>query len=163
MVSLWLLPVSALFAAVCAASIAELRRLSKERVTRETAAAVVAGAASVVAGICLYAIGAQFTDETACRNAGAACFLVFPIISVIILNVEARRLGFRPGSSILAFLSGLVAVVFIGVWATYSWKGPRGDWRATDLLVFASSVALIYGAAACLGWWCGRSMRQTNA
>lgn len=58
---------------------------------------------------------------------------------------------------------GFVAVVFIGAWATYSWRGPRGGWRATDLLVFASSVVLIYGAAACLGWWGGRSMRQTNA
>ena len=163
MVSLSLLPACALLFAICAGATAKLRGLGTGRVTREAAAAVAAGVASVVPGICFYAIGTQFANETASRNAGAACFLVFPIASVIVLNIEARRRGFRPGSSIAAFLFGLLAVVLIGAWATLSWKGPRGGWGATDILVFASSVVLIYSAAACLGWWCGRSIRQANA
>jgi hypothetical protein len=163
MVPLWLLPAGALLVVVCAGLTARLRGLGKGRVTREAAAAVAAGAASVVAGICFYAIGTRFVDETAFRNAGAACFLLFPIISLIVLNIAARRRGFRPGSSFAAFLFGLLAVVLIAAWAALSWKGPRGGWGATDILVFASSAVLIYSAAVCLGWWCGRSIRQTNA
>jgi hypothetical protein len=163
MVPLWLLPAGALFVVICAVSAAKLRGLGKGRVTREAAAAAAAGAASVLPGICFYAIGTKFADETAFRNAGAACFLVFPVFSVIVLNIEARRRGFRPGSSTAAFLLGLLAVVLIGSWATLCWKGPRGGWGATDILVFASSVVLICSAAVCLGWWCGRSIRETNA
>ena len=163
MVPLWLLPAGALFVIICAGLTARLCGLGKRRMKREAAAAVAAGAASVVPGICLYAIGTQFADETAFRNAGAACFLVFPIVSVIVLNIVARRCGFRPGSSTAAFLFGLLAVVLIGAWATLSWKGPRGGWGAADILACASSVVLIYSAAVCLGWWCGRSIRETNA
>lgn len=163
MVTLSLLPAGALFFVICAGSTAKLRGLGKGRVMREAAATLAAGAASVVPGICSYAIGTQFASETAFRNTGAASFLVFPIVSVIVLNIEARRRGFGPGSSIAAFSFGLLAVVLIGGWATLSWKGPRGGWGASDILVFASSVILIYSAAACLGWWCGRSIRQTNA
>ena len=162
-VPLSLLPAAALLLVICAGSTAKLRALGKGRVTREAAVTVAAAAASVVPGICSYAIGTQLADETAARNAGAVFFLVFPVLSVIVLNLEARRCGFRPGSSIAAFLFGLLAVVLIGAWATLSWKGPRGGWGAADILVFASSVVLIYSAAACLGWWCGRSIGQTNA
>jgi len=158
-----LLPAAALLLVICAGSTAKLRGLGNGRVTPEAAATVAAGGACVVPGLCFYAIGARLADETASRNAGAACFLVFPIVSVIVLNLEARRRGFRPGSSIAAFLFGLLAVVLISAWATLSWKGPRGGWGAIDILVFASSVVLIYSAAVCLGWWCGRSLGRTNA
>ncbi|MBL8290256.1 MAG: CehA/McbA family metallohydrolase, partial [Bryobacterales bacterium] len=159
MVSLWLLPVAALLLVLCAGSIAKLRGLGQGRVRREAAVSGISGAASVLAGIFCYAIGTQVADDTAFRNAGAALFLVFPAASVILLNVEARRRGFRPGSSIGAFVFGLAAVVVVGAWATYSWKGPRGGWGAGDVILFAASVVLIYGSAACLGWWCGRKIR----
>jgi hypothetical protein len=162
-VPLWLLPACALLFVIGAGSVVRLRGLGKGRVTREAAATVAAGTASVVPGICFYAIGTQFAGETAWRNAGAACFLVFPLVSVIVLSVHTRRRGFQPGSSIAAFLFGLMAVLLIGAWATLSWKGPRGGWGAIDILIFASSVVLIYSAAVCLGWWCGRSIRQANA
>ena len=63
MVTLSLLPIGALFVVLCAVSIAKLRGLGKGRVTREAAATLAAGAASVVPGICCYAIGTQFADK----------------------------------------------------------------------------------------------------
>jgi hypothetical protein len=163
MVPLWLLPAAALLFFICAGCVAKLRRLGKHRVIRDGGAAVAAAAASVVPGICCYAIGAQVADGTVSRNAGAVCFLAFPAFSVVVFKIAARKRGFRPGSVVGAFLLSLVAVVLIGAWAILYLKGPRGGWAAADILVFACSVVLTYSAAACFGWWCGPSIRQPNA
>ena len=163
MVPLSFLPAVALLFLICAGCIATLRRLGKRRVVRDGAAAVAAAAASVVPGICCYAIGTQFADGTVSRNAGAACFGAFPAFSAVVLTIAARKRGVRPGSVVSAFLLSLVAVVLIGAWVILYVKGPRGGWEAAEILVIACSVVLTYSAAACLGWWCGRSIRQTNA
>jgi hypothetical protein len=162
MVPLSLLPALALLFLVCAACIAKLRRLGKPRVTCDGVAAVAAAAASVVPGICCYAIGTQVAGQTVSRNAGAACFTAFPVFSAVVLTIAARKRGIRPGSVVSAFLLSLVAVVLIGVWAILYLKGPRGGWTAAEVLAFACSVVLTYSAAACLGWWCGRSIRQAD-
>lgn len=163
MVPLWLLPAVALLFFICAGCIAKLRRLGKRRVLHDGAAAVAAAAASVMPGICCYAIGARFADAAVFRNAGAACFVAFPAFSAVVLKIAARKPGFGPGSVAGAFLLSLVAVVLISVWAILYLKGPRGGWAAADILVFACSVIVTYSAAACLGWWCGRAIRQANA
>jgi hypothetical protein len=163
MVPLWLLPAVALLFFVCAGCIAKLRRLGKQRVSHDGAAAFAAAAACVVPGICCYAMGAQFADGTVSRNAGAACFVAFPAVSAVVLKLAARKRGFRPGSVAGVFLLSLVAVVLISAWAILYLKGPRGGWTAPEILVFACSAVLAYSAAACLGWWCGRAIRQTHA
>jgi hypothetical protein len=163
MVPLWLLPAVALLFFIFAGCIAKLRRLGKRRVTHDGAAAAAAAAASVLPGISCYAIGAPFADGTVSRNAGAACFLAFPVLSAVVLRVAARKRGFGAGFVVGAFLLSLVAVVLISAWAILYLKGPHGGWAAAEILVFTCCVVLTFSAAACLGWWCGGAIRQTNA
>jgi hypothetical protein len=163
MVPLWLLSAVALFFFLCAGCVAKLRRLGKRKVSHDGTAAFAAAVASIVPGICCYAIGAQVADGTMSRNAGAACFVAFPAFSAVVLKIAARKRGLGPGSVVGAFLLSLVAVVLVSAWAILYLKGPRGGWTAAETLVFACSVVLIYSAAACLGWWCGRATRQPNA
>src|SRR5712692_6554638 len=117
MVPLWLLPAVALLFFIGAGCIAKLRRLGKRRVSHDGSAAFAAAAASVVPGICCYVIGTRFADETVSRNAGAACFVAFPVLSAVVLKIGARKRGFGPGSVAGAFLLSLLAVALISAWA----------------------------------------------
>jgi len=146
----------------CAGSLALLRRLPKGRIARDGAVAVTAAAASLLVGTCCYAISA-LADGTTWRNVGAASIIGFPIVSTAFLQLASRKEGFRPGSVIGAFLSSTTGVALIGAWAILYLKGPRGGWVAAEISVFSFSAVLAFSSAACLGWWCGRSIRRMNA
>lgn len=163
MVPLWLLPAIALLIVACAGSIAKLLRLGTRRVGEEGAAAAVAATVTFLAVICCYAMGTHSNHGTTWDNAGAACFLAFPIVSTVFLHSASRKHGLRPGSVVGAFLSSTIAVVLIVAWVVLYLKGPRGGWVAAEVFLFAFSVVLTFSGAACLGWWCGRSIRRTNA
>ena len=162
MVPLWLLPAIAMLLLAFAGSLALLRRLPKGRIARDGAVAVTAAAASLLAATCCYAISA-LADGTTWRNAGAAWLMAFPIVSTAFLQLASRKEGFRPGSVIGAFLSSTTGVALIGAWAILYLKGPRGGWVAAEIAVFSFSAVLAFSSAACLGWWCGRSIRRMNA
>ena len=160
MAPLWLLPAIATLLLACAGSLALLRRLPKARIARDGAVAGTAAAASLLAATCCYAISA---DGTTWRNAGAACIIAFPTVSTVFLRLAARKESFRPGSIVGAFLSSTTGVALIGAWAILYLKGPRGGWVAAEIAVFSFSAVLAFSSAACLGWWCGRSIRRMNA
>lgn len=157
-VSFSLLVVGALLGAAGAGLVAALRRLGWMRVRREAGLAGFVAAASVAAGIGCYALGTRVVDDVACRNAGAACFAMFPLLSVAVLRVAARRRGWRIGSTMAGVVLGLAAVVLTGVWVTLVWMGPRGGWQMVDLFAFFGCVVILYSAAVCLGWWSGRGI-----
>jgi hypothetical protein len=142
--------------------LARVRRLSRRRVLQEGAAATAAAAGIIALGICCYAAVAWGAHSTLARNVGAACFLAVPLVVAAILKVGSGRWGLAPGSVAGAILFGLAAFVAISVWAILYLKGPLG-WGTVDLLVSTPSFVLIYSAASCFGWWCGRSIRQANA
>ena len=160
MAPLWLLPAIATLLLACAGSLALLRRLPKGRIARDGAVAGTAAAASLLAATCCYAISA---DGTTWRNAGAACIIAFPTVSTVFLRRAARKESFRPGSIVGALLSSTTGVALIGAWTILYLKGPHGGWVAAEISVFAFSAVLASSGAACLGWWCGRSIRRMNA
>jgi len=162
MAPLWLLPAIAMLLLACAGSLALLRRLPKGRIARDGAVAVTSASTTLLAATCCYAISA-LADATTWRNAGAACIIAFPIVSTVFLQLAARKESFRPGSLVGAFLSSTTGVALIGAWAILYLKGPRGGWVVAEIAVFAFSAALAFSSAACLGWWCGRLIRQINA
>ena len=161
MVPLWLLPAIAMLLLAFAGSLALLRRLPKGRIARDGAVAVTAAAVSLLAATCCYAISAL--GETTWRNAGAACIIAFPIVSTVFLRLGARKESFRPGSLVGAFLSSTTGVALTGAWTILYLKGPRGGWGVAEISVFGFSAVLAFSGAACLGWWCGRSIRRMNA
>ena len=162
MVPLWLLPAVAMLLLAFAGSLALLRRLPKGRIARDGAVAVTAAAVSLLAATCCYAISA-LGDGTTWRNAGAACLIAFPIVSTVFLRLAARKEIFRPGSIVGAFLSSTTGVALTGAWTILYLKGPRGGWGVAEISVFGFSAVLAFSGAACLGWWCGRSIRRMNA
>ena len=151
-----------MFLLACAGSLALLRRLPMTPIARDGAVAVTTAAVSLLAATCCYAIS-PLADGTTWRNAGAACIIAFPIVSTVFLQLAARKEGFRPGSILGAFLSSTTGVALIGAWTILYLKGPRGGWVLAEISVFAFSAVLAFSAAACLGWWCGRSIRRMNA
>ena len=97
------------------------------------------------------------------RNSGTACFLVFPLIGAVALKITSRRYHFPPGSLVGVFLVSVSAFLVIAAWAILYLKGPNGGWSVGEIVVSTASFFLCYGAAACIGWWSGRSIRQQNA
>ena len=162
MVPLSLLPIIAVLLLLCAFMVAKARRLSRRRIVLDGTAAMVAAAASIVPGIGCYVAVAWGSGGQA-RNAGAAFFLAFPLVTAATLQVTSRRYGFPPGSLAGAVLLGLATFFVIAAWAVLYLKGPSGGWGVVELLVYIPSLVLSYSGAACLGWWCGRSIRRTNA
>ena len=161
MAPLWLVSAIAMLLLACAGLLARLRQLPKGRIARDGAVALTAAAVSLLAATCCYAIGPA--DATTWRNAGAACISAFPIVSTVFLRLAARKEGLRPGSIVGAFLSSTTGVALIGAWAILYLKGPRGGWVAAEISVFSFSAVLALSGAACLGWWCRRSIRRMNA
>ena len=163
MVPLWPLPVTALFLLLSAFLLANARRLSRHRMLRDGTAAMAAAVASTIAGICCYAVSASGPGGILARNIGAACVLAFPLVGAAALKMTSRRNNFPPGSFVGAFLLGSSVFVVIAAWTILYLKGPSGGWGAGETLVSTASLVLSYSAAACIGWWSSRSIRQRHA
>ena len=163
MAPLWFVPAGALCVVFFYVLTIWARHVDPARRWRETVASVMAAAFSVVAGITLYAVAGWVADEWPWRNVAAACFVAFPLVSVVTLNVAVRRAPrMKAGSSLGAAVASAIAVAALGGWAAYSWRGPRGNWEAHELLVFAVSVITLFAGSSCFGWWCGGKVRQEN-
>ncbi len=148
---------------VCAACLAALRRLGKERALGDAVTAILAVLPSITLGVISYAAAARSSQGATWRNVGALCFAAFPVLSVGALSLAAHRRGWRRGSVFGALLGGGLAVALVGTWVTVYLKGVRGGWTPVEILVCLGSISLAFIASSCLGWWCGRAIRQKNA
>lgn len=149
--------------AAAAAALARIRKLSNQRLARDLSAAAGAAAISVIAGVALYVLAGQFADELPWRNAAAASLLSFPAVAATVLNAAIRRNPrLNPGSTLGSFVFGAIAAAALAGWATFSWRGPRGNWAASEVLVAAASLTVLFAASACVGWWCGRRIGRSH-
>ena len=162
MVPLWSLPMLAALFVGCAAGLAALRRLGTNRALGDAAVAIRAAVISIAPGVSLYAAAAWSSDGAVWRNAGALCFVAFPLLSAIALSLAARKRGWRRGSVVGTLLGSGLAVAVVATWVTLYLKGVRGGWTSIEMLVSLASVCVTFTASACLGWWSGRTVRQTN-
>lgn len=163
MTSLWPLPTFAALLAACAAGLAALRGLERARALADSATAIGAAVVGILAGVSSYARAAQLSDGAAWRNAGALCFMAFPLVSTVALSLTARKRRWPKGSVFGSILGGGLTVTLVWAWATLYLKGVRGGWTPVEVVVCVASVGGALPASACLGWWCGRNLRQKRA
>jgi len=163
MVPLWSLPTLAALFALCAAGVAGLRRLGMKRALGDTAVATWAAAMSITPTVSFLAVAARSSDGAVWRSAGTLCFVAFPVLSAVALSLRAQKRDWRKGSLLGTLLGSCLAVAVVGTWVTVYLKGVRGGWTPIEILVCLASVWVVFTASACLGWWCDRIMRYTNA